>query len=117
MSKQGLRHYSESSTHVTSLKTRLVEWILDDFSLRLSRPQAEIFMKIPKLDRQHEYEINAHQSDHLCLWDSPFHEDRQNLTLEDGNGNKILSIYAITREQLSILHSEIATVLKRHGME
>ncbi|MEX2316615.1 MAG: hypothetical protein WD669_05650 [Pirellulales bacterium] len=70
-------------------------------------------MKIPKLDRDHEYEINAHHSDRLSLRDSPFHEDRQNLTLEDGNGNRILTVYAITHEQLSNLYGEIGSVLRK----
>jgi hypothetical protein len=76
-----------------------------------SLPSKEIFMKIPKLDRDHEYEINAHQGDYLCLWGSLFHDDRENLTLEDGNGNKILTVYAITHEQLSDLYGEIGSVL------
>jgi hypothetical protein len=69
-------------------------------------------MKMPKLDREHQYEINAHQTDRLSLWDSPFHEDRQNLTLEDKFGNRILAIYALTHEQLSNLYSEIGSVLQ-----
>jgi hypothetical protein len=70
-------------------------------------------MKIPKLDRAHEYEINARQTDHLYLWDDVFYEDRQNLTLQDGKGNRILTVYAITHEQLSNLYDEIGSVLKK----
>jgi hypothetical protein len=70
-------------------------------------------MKVPKLNRDDEYEINAHQGDRLSLWTSLFHEDRENLTLEDGGGNKILTVYALTHEQLSALHAEIGSVLKK----
>jgi len=68
-------------------------------------------VKIPKLDRDHEYEINAHQGDHLCLWPSLFHDGRQNLVLEDGNGRGILAVFANTHEQLSNLYGEIGSVL------
>ena len=68
-------------------------------------------MKIPKLDRDNEREINAHQSDRLWLWESLFREDRQSLILEDQYGNRILSVYNITPEQLSKLHEEIGIIL------
>ena len=68
-------------------------------------------MKIPKLDRGNEYELNANPRDRLCLWGSLFHEDRQNLTLEDGNGNKILTVYAFTHEQLANLYAELGSIL------
>jgi hypothetical protein len=69
-------------------------------------------MKIPKLDRQNQHEINANPPDRLTLWPSPFYDDRQDLTLEDRYGWKILSIYGITHDQLSKLYGEIGSVLK-----
>ena len=68
-------------------------------------------MKIPKLDRAHQYEINAHPTDRLSLWPSLFHDDRHNITLEDSLGNRILAVYAFTHEQLSVLYGEIGEVL------
>jgi hypothetical protein len=47
----------------------------------------------------------------LSLWPSPFCEDRQNLSLEHGDGNRILVIYGMTHEQLSNLYDEIGSVL------
>lgn len=70
-------------------------------------------MKIPKLDRDDEYEINAHQDDHLSLWTSLFHDDRENLTLKDKNSNKIFTIFALTHGQLSKLYDEIGIVLSK----
>jgi hypothetical protein len=70
-------------------------------------------MKIPKLDRHHQYEINANQGDHLCLWGSPYYDDRQDLILEDSKGNRILAVYGITHEQLSTLYGEIGSVLRK----
>ena len=68
-------------------------------------------MKIPKLGRAHEYEINAHRTDCLSLWPSLFHDDRHNLSLEDESGDRILAVYGTTREQLLSLHREIEEVL------
>ncbi len=68
-------------------------------------------MKMPKLDRDNEHEINANPPDRLTLWPSPFYEDRQNLILEHDNGQRILAVYGITHEQLSKLYGEIGDVL------
>ena len=68
-------------------------------------------MTAPKLDRNQSHKINAHQADELYLWDSPIHSDRQNLTLRDHGGNDILTVYAITNDQLGDLYVDIGRVL------
>lgn len=68
-------------------------------------------MEPPKLDRNQRNEINANQADHLRLWDSPFHAERQNLTLEDSSGKDVLRIYGLTTNQLADLYLDIAAVL------
>jgi hypothetical protein len=78
---------------------------------KFSSTSKGIFMKIPKLDRQNSHEINANPPDRLSLWPSPFYEDRQNLILEHGDGNRILAIYGITHAQLSNIYDEIGSVL------
>lgn len=68
-------------------------------------------MQTEKLDRDRSHTINAHQADQLYLWDSPIHFDRQNLTLRDNTGNDVLTVYAITNDQLADLYVEIGRVL------
>ena len=69
-------------------------------------------MESLKLDRDQPKTINAHQADHLYLWESPFHtSEKQNLTLQDCNGKDVLTIYKLTHDQLANLYMEIADVL------
>ena len=68
-------------------------------------------MPAPKLDRSQTHTINAHQCDKLQFWDSPIQSDRQNLTIYDQDGNKVLTVYALTRDQLGDLYLEIGRVL------
>lgn len=69
-------------------------------------------MEPPKLDRNQQYTINAHQADHLYLWDPPFHaSEKQNLTLKDCSGNDVLTVYGLTNDQLGELYLDIANVL------
>ena len=68
-------------------------------------------MQTPKLDRDQSHRINAHQADQLYLWDSPFESDRQNLTLRDGGGIDVLTVFALTYDQLADLYLDIGRVL------
>ena len=68
-------------------------------------------MEPPKLNRDQRYTINAHQADHLHLWDSLYGYERQNLTLQDRSGNDVLTVYGLTNNQLADLYLNIATVL------
>ncbi len=67
-----------------------------------------------KLQRgQRPYTINLHQADQINLWDSPVHTDRQNLTVRDANGDNVMTLYALTEDQLANLYLEIAHVLQK----
>ena len=70
-------------------------------------------MKIERTDAESKGSVtlNAHQNDTVGLWDSPFHEDRQNFTLRDHKGADLLTIYGLTQEQLASLYVEIAHAL------
>ena len=68
-------------------------------------------MRPPKLDRSQPNEINAHQTDRLYLWDSPIQSDRQNLTMQDHGRNDVLTVFALTLDQLADLYLDIAGVL------
>ena len=68
-------------------------------------------MQPPKLDRDQSHKINAHQADQLYLWDSPIQSDRQNLTLRDQGGNDVLTVFALTYDQLAHLYVNIGRVL------
>ena len=68
-------------------------------------------MTTPKLDRNQPHAINAHQADQLYLWDSPIQSDRQNLTMRDHGGNDVLTVYALTYDQLADLYLDIGRVL------
>ena len=70
-------------------------------------------MTIAKLDRDQPRTINAHQADQLYLWESPVQSDRQNLTLSSQSGSDVLTIYALTHDQLAELYLEIGRVLGR----
>jgi len=64
-----------------------------------------------KLDRDQRNTISAFQADQLHLRDSPYKPERQNLTLQDSNGNDVLTVYGLTNNQLADLYLDIATVL------
>ena len=68
-------------------------------------------MQPPKLDRDKSNRINAHQADRLHMWDSPMQSDRQNLTLRDRGGNDVLTVFALTHDQLADLYVDIGRVL------
>lgn len=68
-------------------------------------------MKPPKLERTHPHEINAWSADRFFLWESPFDVNKQNLTIEDPNGLKVITIYGITKDQLVTLAREIQLTL------
>ena len=73
----------------------------------------ESLMIIPKLDLNNEYSINANPTDRISLWPSPFYDDRQDLVVEHGDGRRMLAIYGFTHAQLSNLHDEIGSILKK----
>ncbi len=68
-------------------------------------------MKLPKLERTHPHEINARSADQFSLWESPFDAERQNLTIQDSDGTKVITIYGITKDQLVTLAREIQLTL------
>lgn len=68
-------------------------------------------MTTPQLDRNQAHRINAHQADHLDLWEAPIQSDRHNVTLHDHGGNDVLTVYALTNDQLADLYVEIGRVL------
>lgn len=66
-------------------------------------------MQGEKLDREQEHAINANAGDRLYLWDS--FGEKQNLTIQAGTHNNVLTVYGITCDQLASLYLEIAEVL------
>ena len=68
-------------------------------------------MELRKLERDQPHRINAHQADHIELWESPYGVERQNLTLKDCSGNDVLTVFQLTKNQLADLYLDIATVL------
>lgn len=69
-------------------------------------------MEPPKLEHDQHNRINAHQADRFHLWESQFGVERENLTLRDHGGNDVLTVYALTHDQLADLYLEIARVLQ-----
>ena len=67
-------------------------------------------MQPQKLDRDQPNKINAHQADQLYTWES-MQPDRQNLTLRDRGGNDVLTVFALTYDQLADLYVDIGHVL------
>ncbi len=67
----------------------------------------------PKLDRSVTHTVNANQGDTFELWASPIHYGEQNLNLCDSAGNKVITIYGITSEQLAAFSLTIAETLGR----
>ena len=51
----------------------------------------EAIMKL-KLERTHPHEINAKSADRFSLWESPYDVSKQNLTIEDPNGLKVITM-------------------------
>ena len=66
-------------------------------------------MQPEKLNREQEHAINANAGDRLYLWDS--FGEKQNLTIQAGTHNNVLTVYGITCDQLASLYLEIAHVL------
>ena len=66
-------------------------------------------MEQPKLERNQHHRINAHQADRFHLWES--FGEKESLTLKDHGGEDVLTVFALSHDQLADLYLKIAQVL------